>query len=82
MTRYRHAILTVVVLALGAASGFAAQGAARECGVMRSTDVSWSHGDGPEVSGPIMSLVMAMTGRREAIADLAGEGVAILSSRP
>jgi Mycothiol maleylpyruvate isomerase N-terminal domain len=42
----------------------------------------WSHGTGPEVSGPILSLVMAMTGRKEPIADLTGEGVATLRSRP
>jgi uncharacterized protein (TIGR03083 family) len=49
---------------------------------LRATDASWSHGDGPEVSGPIVSLVMAMTGRPAAIADLSGDGVATLSSRP
>ena len=29
---------------------------------LRATDADWSHGTGPEVSGPILSLVMAMTG--------------------
>jgi uncharacterized protein (TIGR03083 family) len=48
---------------------------------LRATDANWSHGSGPEVSGPAMSLLMAMTGRREAIADLAGEGVDTLRSR-
>jgi uncharacterized protein (TIGR03083 family) len=49
---------------------------------LRATDATWSHGDGPEVSGPIVSLVVAMTGRRAAIVDLSGDGVATLSSRP
>jgi uncharacterized protein (TIGR03083 family) len=49
---------------------------------LRATDASWSHGSGPEISGPLQSLVLAMTGRRPAYGDLSGDGVAILSSRP
>jgi hypothetical protein len=49
---------------------------------LRATDVTWSHGSGPEVAGPILSLVMAMTGRKAALGDLSGEGVATLGSRP
>jgi uncharacterized protein (TIGR03083 family) len=48
---------------------------------LRATDVEWSHGDGPEVSGPMLSLVMAMTGRREFLTDLSGDGVALLAAR-
>ena len=48
---------------------------------LRATDTEWSHGTGPEVSGPILSLVMAMTGRKAAADDLTGEGVTILRSR-
>jgi uncharacterized protein (TIGR03083 family) len=48
---------------------------------LRATDADWSHGTGPEVSGPILSLVMAMTGRQAADDDLAGDGVATLRSR-
>ena len=48
---------------------------------LRATDADWTHGAGPEVSGPVLSLVMAMTGRKAAIDDLAGEGVATLRSR-
>ena len=44
-------------------------------------DAEWSHGTGPEVKGPILSLVMAMTGRTAADDDLAGDGVATLRSR-
>jgi len=49
---------------------------------LRATDVDWTHGDGPEVSGPMLSLVMAMVGRKGAHADLAGDGVAVLAGRP
>jgi uncharacterized protein (TIGR03083 family) len=48
---------------------------------LRATDAAWSTGDGPEVAGPIVSLVLAMTGRREALADLTGDGVATLQGR-
>ena len=46
-----------------------------------ATDTEWSHGTGPEVAGPILSLVMAMTGRKEPLDDLTGDGVATLRSR-
>jgi uncharacterized protein (TIGR03083 family) len=48
---------------------------------LRATDADWSHGTGPEVKGPMLSLVMAMTGRTAADDDLAGDGVATLRSR-
>lgn len=48
---------------------------------LRATDAQWSHGTGPEVSGPVLSLVLAMTGRKTAVDDLSGDGVAILRSR-
>ncbi len=48
---------------------------------LRATDAQWSHGDGPEVAGPLQSLVLAMVGRKGAHADLAGDGVALLASR-
>ncbi|GGG28546.1 hypothetical protein GCM10007304_48020 [Rhodococcoides trifolii] len=46
-----------------------------------ATDVDWSHGRGPDVRGTGESLLMAMTGRADAIADLEGPGVRILASR-
>jgi uncharacterized protein (TIGR03083 family) len=49
---------------------------------LRATDADWTHGDGPEVSGPIVALVMAMAGRKPAIDDLTGEGVEALRARP
>jgi uncharacterized protein (TIGR03083 family) len=48
---------------------------------LRATDADWSHGSGPEVSGPLLSLLMAMTGRKEALDDLSGDGVATLRAR-
>ena len=48
---------------------------------LSATDTEWSHGTGPEVAGPILALVMAMTGRKEALDDLTGDGVATLRSR-
>jgi uncharacterized protein (TIGR03083 family) len=46
-----------------------------------ATDTDWSHGSGPEVSGPIMILVLAMTGRKPVLSELAGDGVAALHDR-
>jgi len=48
---------------------------------LRATDTDWASGDGPEVAGPIMSILMAITGRSAAVDDLSGEGVATLRSR-
>jgi uncharacterized protein (TIGR03083 family) len=48
---------------------------------LRATNTDWSHGTGPEVSGPILSLVLAMTGRKAAIGELAGDGVPTLRAR-
>jgi uncharacterized protein (TIGR03083 family) len=48
---------------------------------LKATDADWSHGDGPEVTGRMVSLLMAMAGRRQALADLSGEGVQTLTSR-
>jgi uncharacterized protein (TIGR03083 family) len=49
---------------------------------LRATDTDWSHGSGPEASGPAIALVMAMTGRKAALDDLSGPGVDVLRSRP
>jgi uncharacterized protein (TIGR03083 family) len=49
---------------------------------LRATDTDWKHGTGPEASGPMIALVMAMTGRKPALDDLGGEGVDVLRSRP
>jgi uncharacterized protein (TIGR03083 family) len=49
---------------------------------LRATDSAWTHGDGPEVSGPMASLVLAMSGRKGALSDLSGDGVTTLMARP
>jgi uncharacterized protein (TIGR03083 family) len=46
-----------------------------------ATDTSWSHGDGPEVSGPALSLLLAMTGRAAGLDALSGDGAARLGER-
>jgi uncharacterized protein (TIGR03083 family) len=48
---------------------------------LRATDIEWVHGDGPEVRGPLISLILAMTGRKAAHQDLTGEGLATLGNR-
>jgi uncharacterized protein (TIGR03083 family) len=49
---------------------------------LRATDAEWAHGDGPEVAGPLQSLILAMTGRKAVFGDLAGDGLAELTTRP
>ena len=46
-----------------------------------ATDVEWSHGTGPEVTGRAMPMVMAMTGRPAGLDELGGEGLATLRRR-
>ena len=48
---------------------------------LRATDCDWATGEGPQVSGPLLSLILAMAGRRAASDDLTGDGVGILKSR-
>jgi uncharacterized protein (TIGR03083 family) len=48
---------------------------------LRATDVAWSAGAGPEVSGPLTSIILAITGRRVGLADLSGDGLATLTAR-
>jgi uncharacterized protein (TIGR03083 family) len=48
---------------------------------LKATDVDWIYGDGPEVSGPALSLVMIMTGRAAGLDGVEGAGVADLRSR-
>jgi uncharacterized protein (TIGR03083 family) len=48
---------------------------------LQATDVSWQHGDGPEVYGTGEALLMAMSGRRDAIDELTGAGQPVLAER-
>jgi uncharacterized protein (TIGR03083 family) len=48
---------------------------------LAATDTRWSYGTGPEVSGPAMSLLLAMTGRGAGLGELTGDGAATLRQR-
>jgi uncharacterized protein (TIGR03083 family) len=48
---------------------------------LQATDTEWSHGTGPEVSAPMLSLVMAMTGRKVGDDELTGDGATTLRER-
>jgi uncharacterized protein (TIGR03083 family) len=48
---------------------------------LRATDMEWSHGQGPEVTGPGEALVMMMAGRLVALHDLSGEGTSTVRAR-
>lgn len=48
---------------------------------LTATDSDWTHGSGPEARGPMLSLLMAGTGRKQALEDLEGDGVGVLRSR-
>jgi uncharacterized protein (TIGR03083 family) len=48
---------------------------------LAATDIAWSKGDGPEVSGTGEALLMAIARRPAALADLSGPGVSILAER-
>ncbi|OBG35709.1 maleylpyruvate isomerase family mycothiol-dependent enzyme [Mycobacterium sp. E3198] len=48
---------------------------------LRANDIDWTHGRGPEVTGPGEALLMAMAGRPAALADLDGPGLPTLAKR-
>lgn len=48
---------------------------------LAASDVEWTHGSGPEVTGPGEALLMAMTGRHSVVDELAGPGQPTLASR-
>lgn len=45
-----------------------------------ATDADLAIGDGPEVTGPALSLLLAISGRSVALADLDGPGVALIQA--
>ncbi|MCU1696193.1 MAG: hypothetical protein JWR34_2256 [Mycobacterium sp.] len=58
------------------------RGALRVRGVrLVATDSDWSYGKGPEVQGQGEALLMVMAGRPDALTDLDGPGLTILSTR-
>lgn len=48
---------------------------------LRATDVDWTTGEGPEVSGPGEALLMALAGRPQALNELTGGGLLALRNR-
>jgi uncharacterized protein (TIGR03083 family) len=48
---------------------------------LRASDTSWSTGTGPEVTGPLLALVLAMAGRGAALEELSGPGKDQLADR-
>ncbi|WP_308215976.1 hypothetical protein [Pseudonocardia humida] len=48
---------------------------------LTATDSGFGTGDGPEVRGPTLALVMAMTGRGAYCDELTGDGVDLLRDR-
>jgi uncharacterized protein (TIGR03083 family) len=47
---------------------------------LTATDINWTRGQGPEVTGPIGALLLLITGRSAALEQLTGEGAADLRS--
>ena len=48
---------------------------------LAATDVDWTAGDDPEVTGPGKALLMAAAGRVQALDDLSGDGLPTLQKR-
>ncbi len=69
-------------LAMYSGAGFPIGSKKRVAGLkLTATDVGWSHGTGPEVSGPGLFLLLAMAGRPGGLIELAGDGLGQLRSR-
>jgi hypothetical protein len=64
----------------GKARGFVAS--SRTNGLrFEATDLGWSIGSGPTVRGTGEAIMMAVTGRHAALADIEGDGAATLTQR-
>ncbi|MEI6620387.1 MAG: maleylpyruvate isomerase family mycothiol-dependent enzyme [Actinomycetes bacterium] len=48
---------------------------------LSATDLDWSAGSGAQVSGPAEAIMLSLTGRTVALADLSGPGAQVLSGR-
>lgn len=48
---------------------------------LHASDMDWSSGSGPEVEGPMLSLVIMIAGRKAALDDLSGAGLTTLRAR-
>jgi uncharacterized protein (TIGR03083 family) len=74
-----HRLVPVLTFSLGAPT-LPSKGNARSLRLV-ATDVDWTAGDGPEVTGTGEALLMAVAGRAQALDDLSGEGVQTLRER-
>jgi uncharacterized protein (TIGR03083 family) len=45
-----------------------------------ATDVTWAVGTGREITGPVVPILLVLTGRLAALSALSGDGVAVLAS--
>ena len=48
---------------------------------LQASDMDWSTGAGPEVTGPMLDLVLVIAGRPAGLDNLTGEGLSALKSR-
>ena len=48
---------------------------------LSATDIDWAVGDGPEIQGPVLALLLLLTGRPVMIPQLEGEGATTLVAR-
>ncbi|MGA2294648.1 MAG: maleylpyruvate isomerase family mycothiol-dependent enzyme [Acidimicrobiales bacterium] len=72
----------VATLEFCANAGFPLGSRKRVAGLaLGASDLKWTHGSGPKVEGPGKLLMLAMLGRRPALTNLSGDGVAELTSR-
>jgi uncharacterized protein (TIGR03083 family) len=46
-----------------------------------ATDTSWSAGDGPEIHGPVLAILLVLTGRPAGLPHLTGAGAAALAGQ-
>jgi uncharacterized protein (TIGR03083 family) len=72
-------LVPVLSFSLGAPT-LSSKGNAKDLRLV-ATDVDWSAGDGPEVTGPGEAILMAAAGRTDALDDLSGDGLATLRNR-
>ncbi len=48
---------------------------------LTATDIDWTTGDGPDITGPGEALLMAVAGRTDSLSELTGPGLEILKPR-
>jgi hypothetical protein len=72
----------VAALELFTKTGFPLHSKQRIAGVrLISSDLDWSYGEGPQITGSGLNLILAMTGRPVGLGSLAGDGVEIVRAR-